>query len=203
MAAFRAAIAADVGIECDLRLTSDHKIVVFHDSDAWRLCGYSLLIGDTLCDEVQRLSVGGDPIPRLEELLALVDGQVPLLLEVKVEADVRHWVPVLKKALANYRGKHGVMSFDPRISRLLKLAHPRVRRGLVIRDELAPVRRRVALMLADPHFIAIERTAVGNSWVQAIRERLPVYSWTIRGPQQRGQAQVHADALIWEADGRP
>ena len=163
MAAFRAAIAADVGIECDLRLTSDHKIVVFHDSDAWRLCGYSLLIGDTLCDEVQRLSVGGDPIPRLEELLALVDGQVPLLLEVKVESDVRYWVPALKKALANYRGKHGVMSFDPRISRLLKLAHPRVRRGLVIRDELAPVRRRVALMLADPHFIAIERTAVSNS----------------------------------------
>jgi hypothetical protein len=59
------------------------------------------------------------------------------------------------------------------------------------------------MMVADPHFIAVERTAVAKSWVQTIRERMPVYSWTIRGPQQRVQAQVHADALIWEADGRP
>ena len=203
MAAFRAAIAANVGIECDLRLTSDHKIVVFHDSDTWRLCGHSLMIGDTSCAGLQRLMVGDDPIPRVEDMLALVDGEVPLLLEVKVEADIRYWVPALKKALANYRGKHGVMSFDPRISRLLKLAHPRVRRGLVIRDDLAPVRRRVAMAVADPHFVAVERTALGKSWVAAARDRMPVYSWTIRGPQQRLQAQVHADALIWEADGGP
>lgn len=203
MAAFRAAIAADVGIECDLRLTSDHKIVVFHDSDAWRLCGHSLLIGDTPSEQLQRLKVGDDPIPRLEDMLALVDGRVSLLLEVKVEADVRHWTPALKKALANYRGKHGVMSFDPRISRLLKHAHPRVRRGLVIRDALSPIRRRAAMLLADPHFIAVERAAVAKPWVAATRDRMPVYSWTIRGSQQRLQAQVHADALIWEADGRP
>ena len=59
------------------------------------------------------------------------------------------------------------------------------------------------MAFADPHFIAVERAAVAKPWVAAARERMPVYSWTIRGPQQRLQAQVHADALIWEADGRP
>ena len=47
-----------------------------------------------------------DPIPTLESLLALVDGRVPLLLEVKVDGDIWRWVPALKRALADYRGRH-------------------------------------------------------------------------------------------------
>jgi hypothetical protein len=73
----------------------------------------------------------------------------------------------------------------------------------VIKDSLSPMKRSMALMLADPHFIAVERIALGKSWVARKRAKMPVYSWTIRGPEQRMQAQVHADALIWEADGRP
>ncbi|HEU0283625.1 MAG TPA: hypothetical protein VFR52_00605, partial [Sphingomicrobium sp.] len=68
---------------------------------------------------------------------------------------------------------------------------------------LPPVQRQLALALADPHFLAVERTALGKSWVAAERKKRPIYTWTICGPQQRMQAQVHADALIWEADGRP
>jgi hypothetical protein len=112
-------------------------------------------------------------------------------------------MPALKRALREYRGRHGVMSFDPRVSRLLKTNLPKVRRGLVIKESLSPVKRSMALALADPHFLAVERTALGKSWVARERRRRPVYSWTIRGPEQRMQALVHADALIWEADGRP
>ena len=191
------------GIECDLRLTADDQILVFHDSDTWRICSSHLLVGRSTHAELSRLRVGDAPIPTLEGLLELVDGRVPLLLEVKVDGNIWRWMPALKKALRDYRGRHGVMSFDPRISRLLKTRFPRVRRGLVIRNSLPPVQRQLALALADPHFLAVERTALGKSWVAAERKRKPVYSWTIRGPQQRMQAQVHADALIWEADGRP
>jgi hypothetical protein len=73
----------------------------------------------------------------------------------------------------------------------------------VIRDELPPLRRRVAMWLADPQFIAVERTALGKDWVADVRRRMPVYSWTIRSESERAQAAVHADALIWEGDGRP
>ena len=191
------------GIECDLRLTADDQILVFHDSDTWRICSSHLLVGRSTHAELSRLRVGDAPIPTLEGLLELVDGRVPLLLEVKVDGDIWRWMPALKKALRDYRGRHGVMSFDPRISRLLKARFPRVRRGLVIRNSLPPVQRQLALALADPHFLAVERTALGKSWVAAERKKRPIYTWTIRGPQQRMQAQVHADALIWEADGRP
>jgi glycerophosphoryl diester phosphodiesterase len=201
--AFAAALELGAGIECDLRLTADDQILVFHDQETWRMCSSHLMIGRSTHAELSRLRVGDGPIPTLESLLSLVDGRVPLLLEVKVDNDLWRWMPALKGALRDYRGRHGVMSFDPRISRLLKTNHPRVRRGLIVKDDLSPLRRRVALSLADPQFLAVERAALGKSWVAKERERLPVYSWTIRGPQQRAQAQVHADALIWEADGRP
>ena len=95
------------------------------------------------------------------------------------------------------------MSIDPRIPRLLKTNLPHIRRGLVIRDSLPVWKRRVALWLAAPDFIAVERIALGEPWVADLRKRLPVYSWTIATAEQRAQAMVHADALIWEADGRP
>jgi len=201
--AFAGALERGAGIECDLRLTADDQIVVFHDADGWRLCGSPMKIGASTLKELSRLRVGEHPIPTLRSLLGFVDGCVPLLLEVKVDQDIWRWAPALKVALAGYRGAFGVMSFDPRISRLMKTNLPEVRRGLVVRDSLPPWRRRVAMLLADPQFMAVERTALEKPWVARAREHMPVYSWTIRSEEDRAKAAVHADALIWEADGRP
>jgi glycerophosphoryl diester phosphodiesterase len=201
--AVAAALEAGAGIECDVRLTADDRIVVFHDADAWRMCSSPLVIGRSTHSELGRLRVGEGPIPTLESLLALVQGRVPLLIEVKTADDIWRWMPALKRALGGYRGPFGVMSFDARIPRLLKTNMPDVRRGLVVRDSLPPWKRSLALWLADPDFLAVDREALGKSWVARARTRMPVYSWTIRTLEQRAQAAAHADALIWEADGRP
>ena len=201
--AFAAALEFGAGIECDLRLTADGRILVFHDADAWRMCSSRLQIGQSTHDELSRLRLGEGPIPTLERLLVLVQGRVPLLLEVKFGDDLWRWVPALRRELGSYGGPFGVMSFDPRLSRLLKTNMPYVWRGLVVRDNLAPWRRCLALWLADPDFVAVDRLALGKSWVARLRGRMPVYSWTIASAEQRAKALVHADALIWEADGRP
>jgi glycerophosphoryl diester phosphodiesterase len=201
--AFAAALELGSGIECDLRLTADDRILVFHDADARRLCGSPLVIGRSTLADLSRLRLGEQPIPTLESLLALVSARVPLLLEVKVDGDLWRWVPALRRALEGYDGAYGVMSFDPRLIRLVKTNMPDVRRGLVVRDSLPALRRRLALALANPDFVAVERTALGKPWVARRRERMPVYSWTIATPEQRAQASVQADALIWEANGRP
>jgi len=201
--AFAAALELGAGIECDLRLTRDNRIVVFHDADAWRMCASPLRIGASTLGELARLSVGEHPIPTLESLLTLVAGRVPLLLEIKVENDIWRWAPALRLALKDYAGPFGVMSFDPRISRLMRTNLPDVRRGLVVRASLAPLRRAVAMWLAAPQFLAADRAALGTTWVASARQRMPIYSWTIRSAADRAQAAVQADALIWEADGRP
>ncbi|HUE78316.1 MAG TPA: glycerophosphodiester phosphodiesterase family protein [Sphingomicrobium sp.] len=201
--AFAAALELGAGIECDVRLTADDQIVVFHDADAWRLCASPMRIGRSSLEELGRLRLGDGPIPTLASLLAMVAGRVPLLLEVKVDGDIWRWIPALRRDLAAYRGGYGVMSFDARLPRLLKTNVPSVRRGLVIRDRMPPLRRWLAMRLASADFLAVERTALGRSWVARARRNMPVYCWTIRTPAEREQARVHSDALIWEADGRP
>jgi glycerophosphoryl diester phosphodiesterase len=201
--AFAAALEFGAGIECDLRLTRDNRVVVFHDPDAWRMCASPIRIGASALEELARLTVGEHPIPTLESLLRMVAGRVPLLLEIKVENDIWRWAPALRGALKGYAGPFGVMSFDPRIPRLMKTDLPGIRRGLVIRADLPPFRRKAAMWLAAPQFLAVDRKALGEKWVVRLRRRMPVYSWTIRTTEDRAQAAVQADALIWEGDGRP
>jgi glycerophosphoryl diester phosphodiesterase len=203
MIAFAAALELGAGIECDLRLTADDQVIVFHDADALRICGSPLRIRETKWRDLSRLRAGEHPIPTLRSLLALVDGRVPLLLEVKADHDIWRWAPALRRELEVYGGRFGVMSFDPRIARLLKTNMPHVRRGLVVRDSLPAAKRRLAIWLADPQFIAVGRSALGKIWVERARTRMPVYAWTIRTAAERAQAEVQADSLIWEGDGRP
>jgi glycerophosphoryl diester phosphodiesterase len=201
--AFAAALEAGAGIECDLRLTADDQIVVFHDADAWRVCASPLRISKSRLAELGRLKVGEGPIPTLASLLTLVAGRVPLLLEVKVDGDIWRWIPALRQAIKGYAGPFGVMSFDARLPRLLKTSLPGVRRGLVVRDSLRPAKRWLAMRLASPQFLAVDIAAMGKPWVARVRALMPVYSWTVRTPEQRQTVAVHADAPIWEADGRP
>jgi glycerophosphoryl diester phosphodiesterase len=198
-----AALDIGAGIECDLRLTADDRIVLFHDADARRLCADPLRIGRSTLAELRRLRLGEERIATLEQLLELVADRAPLLLEVKVDRDIWRWASALRQSLSGYPGPFGIMSFDPRLPRLLKTAWPSARRGLVVQHALRPARRRLAIMLAAPHFLAVDRAALGEPWVARARRRTPVYSWTVRSAAQREQARVQADALIWEADGRP
>ena len=150
--AFAAALELGAGIECDLRLTADDRIVVFHDADGRRMCGSPLRISQATLCELGGLRLGEGQIPTLESALELVAGHVPLLLEVKVYGDIWRWVLALRRALADYRGPFGVMSFDPRLGRLLKTHLPVVRRGLVVRDRLVALKGRMAQCSHRPIF---------------------------------------------------
>jgi glycerophosphoryl diester phosphodiesterase len=201
--AFAAALELGAGIECDLRLTADNRIIIFHDADAWRLCASPMRIGESTLGDLSRLRIGEHPIPTLESLLQMVAGRVPILFEIKVDKDLWRWAPALRQALTGYAGSFAVMSFNPRIARMMKTNMPDVRRGLIVRAGLTPFRRWFAMQLADSDFLAVDLAALGESWVARARRRMPVYCWTVRSAKGRAQAEVQADALIWESDGRP
>ena len=203
MVSFAAALEAGAGIECDLRLTADDQILVFHDADAARLCGTPDVIGQSTLAQLAYLTVGGQPLPTLAQVLALVAGRAPILLEAKIGGDLWRFGRALVAALAGYCGPYGVMSFDPRLLRWLKTNAPHMRRGLVIRDSLSTPRRWGAMKLADPAFLAVDVAAIERPWVAAARAAMPVYTWTVRTRDDRRRALPCADALIWEADGRP
>jgi len=202
LAAFAAAVDFGAGIECDLRLTADDRIVVFHDPDARRLCASPLKISRSRWKDLGGLRISGHPIPTLEALLETVAGRVPLLLEIKVEGDVRRWAPALRCELAGY-SNFGLLSFDPKLIRWLKRKMPGVRRGLNLSGRIPPWRRALYIRGAAPDFLGVELAALREDWVIKARAVMPVYSWTVRSPGERAQGEVHSDALIWEGDGRP
>lgn len=205
LAAFRAALDKGAGIECDLRLSADGVPMIFHDRDAVRLCGSPAVCSATSAEELSRLTLGGggERIPRLAEMLALVCGRGPLLLELKTEGNAARFTRAVAAALSRYSGAAGVMSFDPLVGAMLAIRAPHIRRGLVLSGRDRAPLRWAKMLLARPQFLAVKRTELHRGWVARARDRMRVYGWTIHSPAERAQAAVHADALIWEADGRP
>ena len=167
------------------------------------MCGSPDVIGQSTLADLGHLTVSGHPIPTLAQLLALVAGRVPMLLEVKIDRDLWRFGRALIAALDDYTSAFGVMSFHPGLLRWLKTNAPHMRRGLVIRDSLSTPKRWLAMKLADPAFLAVDVAAIEKPWVAAARVSMPIYTWTVRTRDDRRRALACADALIWEADGRP
>ena len=90
LTAFSRAIEHNYGIECDVHLTKDGVPVIFHDGDLKRLTGETGEVHDRTSAEMQKLRIGGtkDHPPTLREMLNLIQGRVPLVIELK--GDVGH-----------------------------------------------------------------------------------------------------------------
>ena len=194
------------GIECDVRLSGDRQVMVFHDHDLRRMCASALAVEATRAEVLsgQRLFDSSEHIPRLGELLELVGGEVPLLIELKCRSgNASLLAEAVAEELEDYAGPVGVMSFEPKAIKWFGRHRPYRRRGLVISERAGPIDRWSGLLNASPHFLAVDRAAIAQPWVAKQRANRWVYSWTIRSPADRQTAEIHADALIWEGDGRP
>lgn len=209
--AFRAAIARGFGIECDIQRSSDGQAMVFHDWELDRLTRETGAVARRTGEELQRIPLAGgsDTIPNLRQLLDLVGGRVPLLVEVKSKRGM-HIAPVclaVRNALQGYRGPHGVMSFDPRVPRWFARHSPGTVRGLVVTEEGARtmsgrMRRRLAIWHARPDFLAWDIRDLPSALPASQRKRgLPVATWTVRSAELAERAARHADAPIAEGDG--
>lgn len=210
MAAFRAAIDAGAGIECDLRLSRDGFAMVFHDSSLERMCGIAVETESFDAAALMALSLAGtaERIPWLGAVLEHAGASTPLLLELKVRAgDPPRPVSLLCRTVARDLARHpgpvGVMSFDPRVGSWFACHAPDISRGLVIADQLSPWRRAAAIAVARPDFVAVETSAGERPWVARQRRLRPVASWTVRTKAQRQALSDRVDALIWEGNGRP
>jgi glycerophosphoryl diester phosphodiesterase len=137
-AAIRAAISAGYGIEIDVQLSADNAAMVFHDYALERLTGTTGMVRLHTSDQMAQigLSGGAEGIPTLPEVLDLVAGQVPLLVELKDQdgamgPDIGLLEAATAKALQGYQGDLAVMSFNPHsVARMAELL-PDVPRGLV------------------------------------------------------------------------
>ncbi|WP_231704066.1 glycerophosphodiester phosphodiesterase family protein [Cochlodiniinecator piscidefendens] len=217
-AAFIAAIEAGYGIEFDLQCTSDHQAMVFHDYDMARLTGRAGPIQQVTKTEAEAITlIGNDEgIPSFAEILKLVDGRVPLLIELKDQdgvmgPNVGPLEQATAKALKDYQGPVALMSFNPHsVAKLAQFA-PDIPRGIVTESytddeaQLIPLNRREELRRIDDYdqvgacFISHEAADLSTPRVAELKSKgAHILCWTIRSPEQEAKARTIADNVTFE-----
>jgi len=132
--AFKKAINLGYGIELDIRETKDKKIVVFHDDDLKRMCNDTTLISESTLKELQNYTLlnTNEKIPTLEEVLSLVDGKVPILVEYKADLPGTECSSICTETnelLKGYNGEYAIESFNYLVLGWYKKHMPNILRG--------------------------------------------------------------------------
>ena len=131
MKAFRKAVEAGYGMEMDVQLTKDDKLVVFHDATLKRMCGVDGNVWDYTLEELQgfRLKNSEEKIPAFSEVLKLVDGKVPLIIEYKMDRPLTKVCELGNELLREYKGVYCIESFHPFALMWYRKHRPDVMRG--------------------------------------------------------------------------
>ncbi len=129
--AFKLAIENNYGIEFDVQLSSDNIPLVFHDFTLNRVCGVDKKVRDLTYEELRSLSLydSDQYIPLFQEVLDLVSGQVPLIIEYKIPGNNVKVCEIGDNILQNYDGLYCIESFNPLALRWYKKNRPEVVRG--------------------------------------------------------------------------
>jgi glycerophosphoryl diester phosphodiesterase len=215
LAAFDRACRYGFPIELDVQLTADGEAAVVHDHDLMHVTGEPGLVRAMAYDQIRRARLFGTDqhVPTLDEVLDLVAGRVPVLVEIKNFGAVDGLEPRVLNAVRGYRGVVAVQSFNPMSMRYFRLRAPEIGRGQIsglFRDidlDGARVSRvgRVLLRtmalntLSQPDFIAYQLEGLPAAAV-SLRRRLglPVLVWTVRSPADEARARRYADNIIFE-----
>lgn len=214
ISAFRAAKEAGYGIELDVRLSRDGELVVFHDATLTRVCGVDALVIDCTAAELKTMRLSGtdDGVPTLREVLELIDGAVPLLIEIKMEGD-EHGVPeALAEVIHEYRGDYIVESFNPIALSTFKKIMPEVPRGILSSLFTKQEKYRGKILyfllenlllnfLARPDFIAYEKSGYTCHTLRRIRRKwlTPLFAWTVKSAEEEAKSISDGfDTVIFE-----
>lgn len=195
MEAFRLAVENGYGMELDVQLTRDGKLIVHHDGSLKRVCGVDKLIKDTDYADLPLLP-DGTKIPLLSEVLSLVDGRTPIIVEVKHNGGAAKNAAGAWEVLRDYQGPYCVESFDPTAMYYFRKHAPHIIRGQLAsggkwkREDLnypsyIALKYLLVHVLSRPHFVSYsvpeDRTIA--PWLMKHVFRPYLACWTVRSQQ--------------------
>ena len=213
MAAFARAVEKKVGIELDLHLTKDGRVVVFHDATLERMCGKKAPISALSWEQLKKERLLGteEGIPLFEDVLRLVKGRVPLLIELKGEDGNDELCWKLAPMLDAYMGEYCVESFNPLLLRWFAKHRPDVARGQLVTDLIKEGREGSKLLnfalsklllncLSRPDFIACDGKYKKGLAFFLCRKlfHTPFLYFTVRKKQLLEYNHRHGDHSIFE-----
>jgi glycerophosphoryl diester phosphodiesterase len=211
-AAFKAAIAGNYAIECDVQITADGEAMVHHDDALGRLTDGAGNLRDRTAADLKQVAFKStaDRMLTLGELCDLTADKVPLVIELKsrFDGDLR-LASRAAKVLSGYNGRAAVMSFDPEPIGALRDLAPDLPRGLVAmqrgannpaRSGPSATRFVMQALAARLNFLAYRVQDLGTIIPSTARNLLglPLLTWTVRTAEDRARAARYADQIIFE-----
>lgn len=212
--AFRRALEGGYGMELDVHLMKDGSLAVIHDYSLKRTAGMDVRIEDLTAEELPNYRLEGtdEPIPLLPQVLSLVDGRVPLIVELKATGE--NFAALTEAAvtlLEGYKGLYCIESFDPRCIGWLKRNRPHIIRGQLAQNFLRekgglPLLQKVLMswqlthFLTTPDFVAYQfrdRKNLGTFLSRKLWGAQGV-SWTIKSQQELDTAEQEGWIPIFE-----
>ncbi len=217
-AAIKAAIALGFGIEIDIQRSSDGEAMVFHDYDLGRLTDETGPVATRTAAELSAIPLrhGDEGIPTLAEVLDLVNGQVPLLIEVKDQdgalgPNIGPLEARIGEVLRGYSGPVAVMSFNPHAVAAMAEHAPDVPRGLttcafeggdwplIPEDRRMELRRIPDFERVDACFISHDVNNLTAKPVMDLHaDGHPILCWTVRSSEIEQTARQVADNITFE-----
>lgn len=204
LSAFKRAKKNGYAIECDVHLTADHQVVVFHDDTLSRLTGTDGFIWQRTAREMQALRIGGtgDHAPMLTEMLDTVDGKVPIVVEIKgIPGHDEGLVEAVAAILSTYSGPVAIMSFDHWIVRQFPVAAPGIPAGLTaLGTDNKDFEAHFSMLGHGIDFVSYCLAHMPNPFITYVRQRLkmPVITWTVRDEAAVHATFQHGDQMTFE-----
>ena len=213
ISAFAAAAEAGYGIELDVRLSSDGELVVFHDTTLERVTEGEGRVDSKSLSELRTLHLSGtaDTVPTFSEVLSLIDGRVPLLVEIKEETTKCRVTEKTLELLADYKGEVVIESFNPTSLALAKERAPHLLRGMLSQKFWLEKKHRTPLyfllqnlllnVICRPDFISFNHRDYKSTALRITRSLFgaPTVAWTVKSEAEAAEAKKHGfDGVIFE-----
>lgn len=209
--AFQMAVDKGYGIELDVQLTKDKIPIVFHDSSLKRVCQQEGNIKDYTYEELQklRLCFSEERIPKLQEVLQLVNGRTPLIIEIKCETRNTKVCQYVYEQLQDYKGVYCIESFNPFVVRWFRKRMPNLVSGQLSTDFMKSGKRVVPLFFVGhllsnfidrPDFIAYDcvyKKEISRNICRKLYGALSV-AWTVKSREQFEAVKKDFDLFIFE-----
>lgn len=210
LSAFKKAVEKGYAIETDVQMTADGILLAFHDEILDRMTDGKGLISQKNFNEIcnYTLKNSEEKIPLLSEVLSLVGGKVPLLIEIKSHKNIGPEEEKIKAMLEKYDGQYAFQSFNPFIVKWFKDNMPDVKSGVLssfFKDVKLSVFQKIILKnlwlnkLAKPDFISYNVDDAANfKKLTKIKGTLPILFWTVRSTEQMRLVSEKCDNIIFE-----
>lgn len=185
--AFKLAIKSNYIIELDIHLLKDNTIVVFHDDNLKRMTGIDKKIKDFTYEELKKIKLLDTKytIPTFDEVLKIINGKVPVIVEFKYDLKAGLLEEQAVKLLDKYNGLFCVKSFNPLSVRWFKKHRKNYIRGLLVDNKWSNKKEIISSsmilkFLCKPDFLSCKYSIINKRRVKKMSNKIPVLGWTIK-----------------------